>query len=157
MVGLQRRIVEEDHDPVPGKVLERPLVLDHERADRRVVAAQEAEHLFRLGRLGERREVPQVAEHGRDLAPMAGQHRLALGARHELGDLGREEAGQLATLAFDRLEQAGIGDPDGRLLGKPGRQRALRFVERTDLVARQGEDAGDLAPSAASGSPSSVR
>jgi hypothetical protein len=72
--------LKEHHQAVAREVLERPVVLDDERADRRVVAPDEPEDLFRLRGLGERREVPEIAEHRGDLAAMAGQHRLAVGA-----------------------------------------------------------------------------
>ena len=76
---------------------------------------------------------------------MAGQHRLAVGARHELRDLRREEPRELAPLALDRLEQPGVRDPDRGLLGEAGRERRLAVGERADLVAGQGEDAADRA------------
>src|SRR5262245_45745624 len=91
VVVLELGVVEEHHDPVAGEVLERSLVLDHQRPDRRVVAPQEPQHLLGLGALRERREVAQVAEHRGDLAAMAREQRLAFRARHELGDLRREE------------------------------------------------------------------
>ena len=143
VVVLECGIVEEDHDPVAGEVLQRPLVLHHQRPHRRVVAAEEAEHLLRLSRLGERREVAQVAEHRGDLAPVAGEERLALGARDQLRDLRREEPCQLAALALDRLEEPRIGDPDRRLLGEADGERPLAIAERPDLVAGQGQDAAN--------------
>ena len=131
--------------PSPAKCSSVPSCSTTSAADRRVVAPQEAEDLLGLGRLRERREVAQVAEHRRDLAAVAGQHRLAVGARHELRDLGREEPGELAPLALDRLEQPGVRDPDRGLLGEAGRERRLAVGERADLVAGQGEDAADRA------------
>ena len=74
----------------------------------------------------------------------------------ELGDLWREEPGELAALALDRLEQLGVGDADRGLLGEAGRERPLGVLERADLVAGQREHAADR-PSDWNGTPSSVR
>ena len=125
MVVLDDRVVEEHEDPVAGEVLERAAVLHHQGADRRVVGAEDAEQLFRLGGLAEVGEAAQVGEDRRDLAPMAGQELLALGARHERRDLGRHEPGQLGPLALDRLEQPGVLDGDGDLLGEGRDERDL--------------------------------
>ena len=70
MVGDQLGIVEEHQQPVPGEVLERAAVLDHQLAHRALVLAKDPEQLLRLGRLGERREAAEVAEHGRDEPPV---------------------------------------------------------------------------------------
>ena len=94
-------------------------MLDHERPDHRVVATQEPEHLLGLGRLRERGEVAQVAEHRGDLAAVACQEGLAFRARHERRDLWRQEPGELAALALDGLQQPGVRDTDGGLLEKP--------------------------------------
>src|SRR3954447_12023642 len=88
VVALDDRIVEERHEAVAGKVLERPLVLDDEPAHRAVVRAQEPEDLLRLGRLREDGEVAQIAEDGGDLAPVAGEQLFAIVARDEGGHLG---------------------------------------------------------------------
>jgi hypothetical protein len=143
VVLLELRIVEEDHDPVAGKVLEGALVLDDQPADRRVVAAQEPEHLLGLSGLRERREVAEVAEHRGDLAAVTREKRLALRALHELGDLRRQEPGQLASLALDRQKQPGVRGADRGLLRETGREGPLSVVERTDLVARQRDHAAD--------------
>ena len=73
VILLEHRVVEEDHHPVAGEVLERPAVLDDQLAHRRVVLAQHAEHLLRLGGLAEGREAAQVAEHRRRDPAVAGQ------------------------------------------------------------------------------------
>ena len=78
VIGDRRRVVEEDHEPVPGEVLHRAAVGERRSADLGVVLAKDAEQLLRLGRLGERGEAAHVAEQGADLAPVAGQQRLAL-------------------------------------------------------------------------------
>ena len=125
VILLGCRVVEEHHDFVAREMLEGAFVLDHERPDHRVVPAQEPEHLLRLGRLRERGEVAQIAEHRGDLAAVARQERLALGARHERRDLWRQEPGELTSLALDRLQQSGVRDADGRLFRKAGRERLL--------------------------------
>ena len=84
--------------PSPAKCSRVPSWATSEGAERRVVEAQEAEDLLGFGGLGERREVPQVAEQRGDLAAVAGQHRLAARARDERRDLGREEGGELRAL-----------------------------------------------------------
>ena len=53
VVGDAGRVVEERHQPVAGEVLDRAAVRHDHLARGRVVLAQDAEHLFRLGRLGE--------------------------------------------------------------------------------------------------------
>ena len=79
MILLEHGVVEEDHHPVAGEVLERAAVLDDRLAHRPVVLAQDAEQLLGLGVLGEGGEAAQVAEDRCDLPPMAGQQLLALG------------------------------------------------------------------------------
>ena len=130
MVVLEHRVVEEDHHAVAGEVLERAAVLDDQRAHRRVVLAQDAEHLLGLGRVAERGEAAQVAEDGRRIAPVAGEELLALGARDQRRDLRREEAAELLLLALDRLEQ----------LGLRGGVLDLEVVQ--PLVGERGADAG---------------
>ena len=87
---------------------------------------------------------------------MAGEHRLALGARDERGDLRREEPRELAALALDRLEQPGVRDPDRGLLSEADRERGLGVAERANLVAGQGKDAA-IVPSCSIGTPTRDR
>ena len=60
MIGDRLRVVEEDHQAVACEVLDRPAVGDGELADRAVVLAQHAQHLFRLGLLGKGGEAAQI-------------------------------------------------------------------------------------------------
>jgi hypothetical protein len=53
--------------------------------------SQDAHHLFRLAHLGERGEAAQVAEHHRDLAPMAVEQPLIARGHDELGNLRSEK------------------------------------------------------------------
>ena len=145
VILLRRGVIEEDHDPVTREMLERALVLDNQRADHRVVPAQEPEDLLGFGRLRERGEVAQITEHRGDLAAVARQECLALRARHELRDLRREEPGKLPALAVDGLEQPRIGDANRSLLGESGRERLLGVGERPDIGTREGKDAAHRA------------
>ena len=95
-VRARQRVVEEHHHAVAGEPLEGALEAVDELAERRVVGAEHAHHVLRLGRLGERREAAQVAEDDRDLAAVALQERLVAGADHEVDELGRQEAPQPA-------------------------------------------------------------
>ena len=106
MIGLDDRVVEEGHEAVSREVLERPFVDADERTHQAVMRPQEPEDLFGLGRLGEGREVPKVAEHRGDLTSMSRQQRFAIVARHERRHLGRQEAGELRTLPVDRGQEA---------------------------------------------------
>ena len=147
VVGLQHRVVKEGHEPIAGEMLERSLVLDDQRAHRGVVGAQEAEYLLGFGGLGEDREVAQVTEHRGDLAPVAGQHRLAVGARHEGRDLWRQEARQLGALSVDGREQVAfvVAEPllrQGRV--HPG-SKDLRIDRLGQVVGRAHLDAADHA------------
>ncbi len=84
------RIVEQDHQPVAGKLVQRAFVLVDQRAEAGVIVAEHAHHLLRLRGLGERREAAQIAEHHADVAAMALDDVVA-GRDQELGDLRREE------------------------------------------------------------------
>ena len=70
------RVVEEHHETVAGEALERPLEAVHQIAQRGVVLPSTCHHVLGLDRLRERREAAQVAEHDRDLAPVALQERV---------------------------------------------------------------------------------
>ena len=74
MVLLEDRVVEEDHHPVAGEVLEGAAVLDDRVAHHAVVLARgRPSSSSGIGLLRERGEAPQVAEGDRDLPPMAGE------------------------------------------------------------------------------------
>ena len=70
---------------------------------------------------------------------MAGQQLLTLRARKQLGRLG-SVAGQLGTLALDRLEETGVGDGDRRLVGKRLQQPDFGVGERLDKQAPDNQD-----------------
>ena len=134
VVGLDHRIVEEDHDPVAREVLERAVVGDNECTKRRVVQPQEPEHLLGLGGLREDGEVAEVAEQRGDLATMAGEHRLPIRARDERGDLRRQEAGKLRALAVDRPEEGALLVTQPLLAERVGRCNGIVAVS---VVLRQ--------------------
>ena len=75
-VGTRQRIVEQDQDVVAGEALDGALELVDQGAERVVILAQHRHHLLGLGRLGEGREVAQVAEHDGHLAAMTPEHVL---------------------------------------------------------------------------------
>ena len=83
-----------------NSMIRRPIAAWYSRSD--------VEQLLRLGDLAERGVAAQVAEHGGDHPPMAGEQLLALGRRHERGDLGRQEARQLPALALDGRKESGV-------------------------------------------------
>jgi len=64
-------IVEVHNDPIPRVLVERAFELAHQWPQRAMVLAQEFEHLLRLGDLGKRGVVAQIAEHDDNLAAMA--------------------------------------------------------------------------------------
>ena len=101
-VGHRHRVVEEDHHAVAGEALERALVRQDQPAHLRVVLAQHAHDLLRLGGLRERGEAAQVEEDHRDLAAVALERILGVAGHDQLGELGREEA-----LAAARAARAG--------------------------------------------------
>ena len=103
-----------------------------------MVGAEDPEQLLRLGRLGELGEAAQIGEDRGDLAPMAGQHLLALRAREERRDLGRYEPGQLCLLAFDGGQQSGDLDRDRDLTAVRRDEGDLIVVERSDLARDRG-------------------
>ena len=78
MVLLGNRVVEEDHHPVAGEVLERPAVVGDGLAHHAVVLAQQRHQLLRIRPLGKGREAAQVAERDGDLAPMSRQQLFAI-------------------------------------------------------------------------------
>jgi hypothetical protein len=91
------RIVEERHQAVAGKVLDRALVGDDGLPDGGVGTGARRRHLLRVCRLGERGEPAQVAEERRDLPTVPGQEPLSLVAGEQAGHLWRESS-QLGPL-----------------------------------------------------------
>ena len=144
VIRLEHRVVEEGHEPVAREMLERAFVLHDERAHRGVVRAQEPEHLFGLGRLGERREVAQVAEHRGDLAAMARQQRSPSGDRHERRDLGRQEPDSWPRWRSIVSSSRALPMPMAACSAKP-LASAATALETAYLVAGQGEHADDVA------------
>ena len=100
-----------------------------------MVLAQHVEQLLRLGRLGEAGEPAQVAEQAGDVGAVAGEQLLSLVGGDELGHLRGDEPGQLATLALDGVEQAGILDRDCGLVGEGLDQLDLLIGERRGFAA----------------------
>jgi hypothetical protein len=72
-------VVQERHDPVARVVLDRAAMLEDEAAHHELVVAKDLEDLFGLGSLGERGESPDIAEDGRDVAPMGREQPSAVG------------------------------------------------------------------------------
>ena len=135
-VGTRERVVEEGHQAVAGEAVERPLVAVDEIAERGVVLAEHQHQVLGLDGLGERREAAQVAEHDRDLLPVALEERLVARRHDELGDLRRQEAPQppraleLGDLLLDALLELAV--PRGQL----GRLRLDRVVVALDAQQR---------------------
>src|SRR5438067_2242593 len=101
MVGHGERIVEEDHHPVTGEVLERPAVARDQRPECSVVLAEYLEQLFGRSRLREGGEPSQVREEARDVRAVSRQQLLAVLARDELCHLRRQESRELLALPLD--------------------------------------------------------
>src|SRR3954451_3102911 len=81
-----------------------------------VILAKDGHHLLRLAGLGERGEVPQVAEDDGDLSAVAVEDILA-GIKNEVRDLRGEEPAKAA----EPLELTDLAlDPGGQLLVPPG-------------------------------------
>ena len=79
---------------------------------------EHVEELLRRRRLGEGGEAAQIAEETRDIGAVPGEELLAVSAGDELCHLRRDEPSQLRALPLDRVEQARVGDRDGRLVGE---------------------------------------
>ena len=109
VVGLQHRVVEEDVDPVAREVLERRR---RTRSTRRPTTAwySRTTSSSSSGSAASANAVYPRRSQNTDghRAPMAGEQLLALGRRHQRGDLRRQEPRQLLALALDRREQPGV-------------------------------------------------
>jgi hypothetical protein len=105
--------------PVAGEPLQGALEPGHQVAEGLVIVVKDAHDLLGLGGLGEGGEGAQVAEHHRDVAPMALQERLVAGGHDQVGQLGREEPAQpaqplqLLDLLLDPLGEGAV--PLGQL------------------------------------------
>src|SRR5712692_11363528 len=120
--GVRHRhgVIEEDHHAVARESLEGPLRGQDQLAHGGVVLAQHRHDFLGLGGLGKSREAAEVEEDHGDLAPVAFERILRAAGDDHLGELGREEALELAQA----IELAD-------LLGHPGLQRA---IEQRQLV-----------------------
>ncbi len=105
-VRARRRVVEEDHEPVAGEMLQGAPEGEHELPEGRVVVPEDGHRLLGLGHLGECREAAEVGEDRRDLAPVALEEGLVAGLDDQPGDLGREEAAEPSE-PFEGLDLGG--------------------------------------------------
>src|SRR5215471_14573937 len=96
-------VIEKRHYSVAGKVLDGALVRDDQLDHRRLVLAQHAKHLLRIGVLREGREPTHVAEERRDLSPVGGEEPLAFVGREQVRHV-RRESRQLLSLPSNGLE-----------------------------------------------------
>jgi hypothetical protein len=140
-VGQRDRIVEEDHHPVAGEVLEGPLVSNHELACSGVILGKNVDELLRLGCLRKGRESAEVEVHDCDVGAMAGQDLPAVLARDELSDLGRNEAGELGALPLDRFEEPRVRDRDRGLVGERLGEGDVLVAEGALLAPVEDDDA----------------
>jgi hypothetical protein len=67
------------------------------------------------------------------------QQPFAVFARDQVCDLGRDEARELRALALDCVEEPGVGQGDGRLVGEGLNERDVVVRERLRLAAHQDE------------------
>src|SRR5271163_610528 len=153
-VGGWDGIVEEDHDAIARELIERPLVFRDEWPQRAVVFAQEVEHLFGLGGLGEGGVAAQIAKHDDDLAAMAFEDFLVALRDDQLGELRREkplqspDAAQLFDLLSDPRVKTTIefGDLLGALAKFAEEPRVLdcddrlrrEILQQRDLLVAKG-------------------
>src|SRR5205823_1070734 len=76
MIGTRDRIVEEYHDSVRKHPFQRPFISKDKLSHALVIFTQHRHDLFRLGRLSEGAESPQIAEHRCHFPPVALQKRV---------------------------------------------------------------------------------
>ena len=139
-IGHRHRVVEEDHHAVAREALQRRFRGHHELAHLGVILAQHGHDLLGLRGLGEGREAAKIEEDHGDLAPVALQGILGASGHDHLGELGREEALELAQAVelgdlfrhagLERLVEEGqlvpeLLDPEER--ANPGQE--LRLVD----------------------------
>ena len=86
-IRTRNRIIEEDHESVPGEALERSFESKDELSQRLVILTQYGHRLLGLPRLGKCGEAPQVAEHDRDLASVTLEEGLVARRDHQLREL----------------------------------------------------------------------
>jgi len=75
---------------------------------------------------------------------MAGQELLAVVARDERCNLGRNESGELRPLLLDRFEEARVRDRDRGLVGERLGEGDVLGAERPLLVAVEDDDADQV-------------
>ena len=91
-VGDDHRIVEKYHHPVAGEALQRRLELQHQAPHGRMIFAQQAHDLLRLGGFGECGEAAQIDEHHGHFAPVADQRVFGATGKDSFGELRGKEA-----------------------------------------------------------------
>jgi hypothetical protein len=138
------RVVEEDHHPVSGEVLEGALVSSHELAGDRVVLGEDVDELFRFRRFGEGRESAEVEVDDGDVGPVAGQDLLGILARDQRGDLRGNEARELRPLPLDHFQETCVYDRDRGLVGERLGERDVLVAERALLAAVEDDDADQV-------------
>ena len=131
----RQRVVEEDHQPVPGEPLQRSAVGEDQRPQRLVVLAEDAHHLLGLARLRERCEAAKIAEDHHDLASMAAQEVLVPGVHHQIDELWGEEPPQ----PVDPLQVLHLGGDPLLQLGVPLPQLGGLPVDRVVVALHPGQ------------------
>ena len=135
-IRTRDRIIEEDHQPVAGESLQRPLVLEDELAQGGVILAQNAHRVFRLNGLGEGCEAAQVAEDDGDLTTVTLEDRFVAFRDDEVGNRRRQKSPEspdpldLSHLRLDPLLQLLV--PFGELAA-----RELELVEQSRVLNRE--------------------
>jgi hypothetical protein len=87
---------------------------------------------------------------------MAREDLLAVIARDERGDLGRDEARELGALTLDRFEEPCVRDRDRGLVSERLGERDVLVAEWALLLAVEDDDADEVA-STITGTPSIAR
>jgi hypothetical protein len=88
-IGTWDRIVENDHNTVALKMLERAIEAIDRFAERVIVVLQDGNDVFGLGLFGKRGKAAEVAEYYHDVAAVSFQ-KLLIG-NHDFGDLRRKK------------------------------------------------------------------
>src|SRR5262249_62138680 len=86
-VGAGQRIVKIDHQPVTGKMIERPLKASNQRPDCGMKLAQDAPDLLRLAGRGKGGVAAQIAEYDDNVAAVAFAEGLLPRGAEQLGAL----------------------------------------------------------------------
>ncbi len=88
-IGTRQRIVEIDHDAIPGDLLQGRFVVCDQRARNIVKFAQDTDHFLWFGIFSKCGKSSQIAKYGGNLAVMAAHHLLQLfraGGDDDIGD-----------------------------------------------------------------------